>query len=339
MQQQEDSEITVNNSDDHYDDSGDDIVARRQIQLHRRENNHDSSTSIVYIIQFTGVPNKANVFSKPLVQRLDHLLDTVEENLPCTLVLTGNGNFFSAGFDIQALTGQPRNSKTENNKNNNNDTRSDLKQKQSQQKQETSSRGQELVKYTWTVLARILVFSAPTITVFNGHAFGLGLFLGLACDHRVMIDENQHNTKTDIPNRTSKQTYLCLPEVSIGLPLGSGFAALAKCKMTPSTLRTSALTGKRYNPKEALKAGLIDAIIPTTSSSSFSPSKGKEDDMQTPTKNNNGNTIIVPAQVMEIAKDLTTTSEKSTLPAIKMELYGETYKKLMEGTIRPSSRL
>jgi enoyl-CoA hydratase/carnithine racemase len=329
MQQQEDGERTVNNSDDHYDGGGsdDDIVARRQIQLHRLENNHDSGTSIVYIIQFTGVPNKANVFSKPLVQRLDHLLDTVEENLPCTLVLTGNGNFFSAGFDIQALTGQPRNSKT----NNNNNNRSDLKQKQkqSQQKHDTSSRGHELVKYTWTVLARILVFPAPTITVFNGHAFGLGLFLGLACDHRVMIDENQHNTKT----------YLCLPEVSIGLPLGSGFAALAKCKMTPSTLRTSALTGKRFNPKEALKAGLIDALIPTTSSLSFSPSKGKEDDMQTLTKNNNDNTIIVPTQVMEIAKELTTTSEKGTLPAIKMELYGETYKKLMEGTIRSSSRL
>ena len=93
----------------------DDDIARQQIQLHRQEYNHDKGGSI-FVIQFTGSPHKANVFSKPLVQRLDHLLDVVEENLPCTLILTGNGNFFSAGFDLQALTGRSHN-KTNNRSN------------------------------------------------------------------------------------------------------------------------------------------------------------------------------------------------------------------------------
>ena len=90
-------------------------------------------------------------------------------------------------------------------------------------------------------------------------------------------------------DRNNQQSYLCLPEISIGLPLGSGFAALAKCKMTPSTLRTSALTGKKYNGKEALKAGLIDEIIPNKS---LLPFNGKDN-------------VVVPSQVIEMAKKLT----------------------------------
>jgi enoyl-CoA hydratase/carnithine racemase len=52
----------------------------------------------IFVLTLTGTPHKANVFSIPLVQRLDRLLDQVEGNLPCTLVIRGSGKFFSAGF-------------------------------------------------------------------------------------------------------------------------------------------------------------------------------------------------------------------------------------------------
>lgn len=247
----------------------------RQIQLHKIGN--------VCVITLTGASHKANVFTIPLLERLNSLLDEVEEqHLPCSLVFTGSGKFFSAGFDLQSLTGAPH-----------------KKTGTSEMKNKTSA-GNKLVNMSWQVLARLLVFPAPTISLFNGHAFGLGLFLGLACDHRIMVE----NTKV----------FLCLPEITIGLPLGSGFAALAKCKMNPIALRTSALTGKKWTYREALEAGIVDAVV--------SP----------PT----GNTV--PQQVLEMAAKLVSTSEKGNLSQIKMELYHETYGVLTQAT-RARSKL
>lgn len=230
------------------------------------------------MITFTGTPHKANVFDIPLLQRLNSLLDQVEEQLPCSLVCTGSGKFFSAGFDLQALTG------TAHGKGGKNDGGK-------------TPQGQELVNYSWQVLARLLIFPAPTFCLFNGHAFGLGLFIGLACDHRIMLAQGG---------------YLCLPEITIGLPLGSGFAALAKCKMDPGTLRTSALTGKKFSYKEALKAGMIDAVV--------SPSA----DTDTP----------VPQQVLDMAEQVVSTSTKGNLSEIKKELYQETRAVLLGQTNR-----
>lgn len=253
----------------------------RQIQLQRIAN--------VCVITFTGALHKANVFTIPLLQRLNTLLDQVEEQTPCALVLTGSGKFFSAGFDLQSLTGAPHGKTNDNNNN--------------EAVNEKTPQGKELVNYSWQVLARLLVFPAPTMALFNGHAFGLGLFLGLACDHRAMMEDTVG--------------FLCLPEITIGLPLGSGFAALAKCKMNPGTLRTSALTGKKWSYREALKEGIIDAVVPGSI---------------------NDDKLRVPQEVLKMMEQLVSTSEKGNLSQIKMELYHETYA-ILAGTHLQLSRL
>lgn len=38
----------------------------------------------------------------------------------------------------------------------------------------------------WELLARLLVFPLPTCALLNGHGYGAGFFLALACDFRVM---------------------------------------------------------------------------------------------------------------------------------------------------------
>jgi len=234
----------------------------------------------VFIITLTGSPHRANVFSIPLLRHLSQLLDEIEvEDEPCSLLFVGRGEkFFSAGFDLKALTGGD------------------------------ASQGRILVEYSWKILARLLVFPAPTFAVFNGHAFGLGLFLGLACDHRIMTTHSSL-TSVDDSSRNKKGGKLCLPEITIGLPLGRGFAALAKCKMTQDALRTSALTGKQWSAHEALRAGIIDAIVPVPAEQ----------------------TSIVPTEALEMAQRLVSTATKGNLPLIKMELYRETYNILMEG--------
>jgi enoyl-CoA hydratase/carnithine racemase len=269
------------------------VDPERQIQLEQQGN--------VFIMTLTGTPHKANVFSAPLLRRLDRLLDTVEANLPCCLIIKGRGKFFSAGFDLQALTGTSHKSNKAN----------DGKQPSSSKAATAKHQGNDLVEQSWKLLARLLTFSAPTIALMNGHAFGLGLFLGLACDHRIMIQWEDENGEM---NETFNQARLCLPEITIGLPLGSGFAALAKTKLYPSTLRTAALTGKQFDCQEALHAGIIDKIA-----------RQSIDD---------GDTKI-PNEVFAIAEGLVATSIKEgILTSIKMELHGDAYTALMAGQNR-----
>jgi len=97
-------------------------------------------------------------------------------------------------------------------------------------------------------LARLLVMDCRTVAAINGHAFGAGLFLALACDYRLM--------------RTSRG-YLCWPEANLGMRLDKGFSELTKAKVTdPAVVRDGVLTGKRYGSGTALKAKLIDAEYP-----------------------------------------------------------------------------
>jgi len=275
-------------------------IEEQQITLKRHDND-------VCVITLTGTPHKANVFDLPLLQHLDRLLTLVEqEYMPCTLIIRGQGNkFFSAGFDLQALTGSGHRSSKNNQKNsntNNNNNNSSTNNNSSSKATPKSVQGDALINFSWQVLNRLLVFPAPTICLLNGHAFGLGLFLALACDYRIMM-------------MTAGQkggTLLCLPEITIGLPLGSGFAALAKCKLTPQTLRTAALTGKQFTANEAFKAGIVDGTVPF-SDQEISP------------------------YVLKLAKQLVTTATKGNLSLIKQELYHETQAVLLSGQQRSVS--
>lgn len=81
------------------------------------------------------------------------------------------------------------------------------------------------------------------VAAINGHAFGAGLFLALACDWRVM--------------RTLRG-FLCFPELTLGMRLTPAFAELAKSKLSSQTLREAVLMGKRYGSTDAMVAGLVD---------------------------------------------------------------------------------
>ena len=131
---------------------------------------------------------------------------------PKALVVTGRGKFFSNGLDVEWMG-------------------------------ENAEGTAPMIESVLRLLARFLAMDCRTVAAINGHAFGAGLFLALACDFRVM--------------RTQKG-FLNFPEVNIGMPLTKGFAELSKAKVSAMTLREGVLTCKRYSSVDAIKAGLID---------------------------------------------------------------------------------
>ena len=124
-----------------------------------------------------------NVINPAFVEALSTGVDVVERAPhPKALVITGVGKFFSNGLDLEYKRDHPEGVAP-------------------------------LVDAFQRVLARLLVLDCRSVAALNGHAFGAGLFLALACDYRVMRTE---------------RGYLNFPELHVGLHLTKGFAELAK---------------------------------------------------------------------------------------------------------------
>jgi len=100
-----------------------------------------------------------------------------------------------------------------------------------------------LIESVWRLLARLLVLDCRTVAAINGHAFGAGLFLALACDYRLM---------------RTRRGFVNFPELNLGMRLAKGFAELSKAKLTAETLREAVLTGRRYGSGDAIRAGIVD---------------------------------------------------------------------------------
>ena len=174
-----------------------------------------SSNSAANGVLILTLDRKGNVFNPELVASLNAALDIVDDrDHPKALVITGKGKFFSNGLDLSFL--------------------------QSKTTEEVNS----MIEGVWRVLGRILVMDCRTVAGINGHAFGAGLFLALACDFRIM---------------RTKRGYLNWPELNLGMRLAKGFSELTKAKVTdPKLLREGVLCGKRYTSSEAFQRGLVD---------------------------------------------------------------------------------
>jgi enoyl-CoA hydratase/carnithine racemase len=85
----------------------------------------------------------------------------------------------------------------------------------------------------------------PTIALLNGHAFAGGLMLAMYHDYRIFN-----------PTRG----FLCLNELDLGVPLKPPMASIFRQKLPAATFQKLVLEAKRFTAKEALDAGLVDAL-------------------------------------------------------------------------------
>ena len=107
----------------------------------------------------------------------------------------------------------------------------------------------ELVTKGSKLSLRMLSFPQPIIVACNGHAIAKGAFLLLSADYRIGVEGD---------------FKIGLNEVLIGMTMHHAGIAIAKARLSEVYLNRSVINAEIYNPKEAVKAGFLDIIVPET---------------------------------------------------------------------------
>ncbi len=142
-------------------------------------------------------------------------LDEVEAAAcPAALVITGRDKTFSTGFKLDDFFSGDR-----------------------------ELRGR-MFSGSIRLLARIAGLPLATAAAVNGHAFGFGALLALACDWRVM---------------RSDRGFFCLPELELKVAIPRAMMELLKLKLRPGVLHDLLLSGRRVGGEEACSLGIVDA--------------------------------------------------------------------------------
>lgn len=95
---------------------------------------------------------------------------------------------------------------------------------------------------------RIEALPKPTVAAISGHALGGGCELTLACDFRLMIDD--------------ERSAIGLPEVGLGIFPGAGGTQRLPRIVGQAKALDIILHGRRLRAQEALAAGLVTELLP-----------------------------------------------------------------------------
>ena len=111
----------------------------------------------------------------------------------------------------------------------------------------SSESAKELVIKGSKLSLRMLSFHQPIIVLCSGHAIAKGAFLLLSSDYRIGV---------------AGDFKIGLNEVMIGMTMHHAGIAIAKARLSEVYLNRSVNNAEIYNPKEAIKAGFLDVIVP-----------------------------------------------------------------------------
>ncbi len=99
-------------------------------------------------------------------------------------------------------------------------------------------------------LRRLETYPRPVVAAINGAALGGGYEITLACNHRIVVDDNK--------------VEVGLPEASLGLlPGGGGVTRTVRMLGIQSALMDVLLQGTRFKPGVAKEKGLVDELVGT----------------------------------------------------------------------------
>ncbi len=97
----------------------------------------------------------ANALDLRFTQDLEVALSEIEAAGAPSLVITGSGDFFSAGLDLKLVPGY------------------------------TQEEQREMILALGRLVGRLYATPRPTVAAVNGHAVAAGMLLALACDYRI----------------------------------------------------------------------------------------------------------------------------------------------------------
>ncbi|MDH3768098.1 MAG: enoyl-CoA hydratase-related protein, partial [Gammaproteobacteria bacterium] len=161
-----------------------------------------------------------NVLSAEVLIQLNDILADLEQSKPrAVAVCSAKKSGFIAGADIKEFV-----------------------------KLTTPDQAYELIRNGQRVMDRLEALPCTTVAVINGFALGGGLELALACDYRVVVDDDR--------------TRLGLPEVKLGIHPGFGGTVRTTRLMDPLAAMDMMLTGRGLRVKKARKLGLVDQVVP-----------------------------------------------------------------------------
>ena len=106
----------------------------------------------------------------------------------------------------------------------------------------------EAVTQAQRIFDRLENLTIPSVAAINGHALGGGLELAMACHYRVAT--------------AGEKKTLGLPEVQLGVHPGFGGTVRAVQLAGPMAALDLMLTGRSVRPAQALRMGLLDAVVP-----------------------------------------------------------------------------
>ena len=108
--------------------------------------------------------------------------------------------------------------------------------------------GYELIRRGQTVVNRLAALGFPTVAALHGFALGGGLELALACRYRVAVGD--------------ERLSLGFPEVLLGIHPGFGGTVRSVQVAGVRAAMEMMLTGKPLRADKALRAGLVDRLVP-----------------------------------------------------------------------------
>jgi 3-hydroxyacyl-CoA dehydrogenase / enoyl-CoA hydratase / 3-hydroxybutyryl-CoA epimerase len=171
-------------------------------------------------LYFDQVDSSANVLSAEMFVDLDAAMDGLLKDPPAGLVFLSNKKSgFIAGADVKAFT-----------------------------RVHTEAQVKEIIEVGQSMFNRIEAFGVPTVAAIHGFCLGGGLELALACDYRVVCD--------DEPARIG------LPEVLLGIHPGFGGSVRLTRLIGALSAMPIMLTGRSLNARRAKQLGVVDDAVP-----------------------------------------------------------------------------
>jgi len=170
-------------------------------------------------------PQRRNAFNEHMFLELARVTGEVKKQLPRAIVITGEENVFSAGFDV----------------NPDNPWVADLINAVEKADRTPAER---LINQLRKIVDDFISLPIPIVAALNGLTYGGGAELAVRCDLRVMDPD----------------AVICFSEVRLGLiPDWGGGAALAHL-IGSSRAADLILTGRKVPAGEAINLGLVNRI-------------------------------------------------------------------------------